>query len=159
MATRMNISDRGLQLIKHFEGCELKAYRCAAGVITIGYGHTGDDFEGRPLTMGMTISQDEADEYLKLDLAVFCRFINKQDFDIVQEQFDALVSFVYNVGTGNAEGSTLFKLLRKGPEYHREAAKQFLRWNKAGGEVKRGLVRRRQAEMDLFLEGVERRGL
>jgi lysozyme len=140
----MKVSDEGLSLIKHFEGCELKAYRCAANVLTIGYGTT------KNVTEDMEITQEEAESLLQEEMHEYEGYIN----DIVkvpleQHQFDSMVSWVFNLGSGNLFSSTLLKKLNNS-EYD-EVPEQIKRWNKAGGKVLEGLVKRREAEALLFL--------
>lgn len=149
------ISRRGLDLIKQFEGCRLKAYRDAVGVYTIGFGTTR--IAGMPVKPGLTITQAEAELLLQHQadehLAQALESI-ESDVYLSQNQIDALASFVYNVGVGAFKSSTLLKMLnRKQPA--KEVADQFMRWTKAGGRTLRGLVRRRQAERALFLEGAK----
>mgnify|MGYP006164041645 FL=1 len=139
----MKISKNGLNLIKHFEGCELEAYKCPAGVWTIGYGHIKTAVEG------MTITQHQADDMLIEEMNEYEGYINNSvRVDLTQNQFDAMVSWVYNLGNGNLNASTLLKVLNSG-DYAGVPA-QMMRWNKAGGKVLEGLTRRRQAEADLF---------
>lgn len=140
----MKLSTKGLDLIKRFEGCALKAYKCPAGVWTIGYGHTGPD-----VTAGLTITQSMADDLLKRDVARFERGVFALVGDTTQGRFDALVSFAFNLGLGALSGSTLIKL-HKAANYAL-AADQFKRWNKAGGRVLTGLVKRRAAEREVYL--------
>ena len=137
------ISDEGLDLIKHFEGCELTAYVCPAGVYTIGYGHTGD------VTPGQTVTQQEADNLLREDIRKFEKAVdNYTRVPLNQSQFDALVSFTFNCGTGAFRDSTLLRLLN---EYDYEgAAAQFGRWVNGSNGPLPGLVRRREAEEKLF---------
>lgn len=139
----MTTSDAGIQLIKKYEGCCLDAYLCPAKVPTIGYGHT----EG--VKLGMRITQEQADSLLKGDLvsreAAVRRLVR---VPVTQGQFDALVSFVYNIGTGAFEKSTLLKKLNAGDT--RGASAQFAVWNKAGGKELPGLTKRRAAERALF---------
>lgn len=140
----MNISKKGIDLIKRFEGCRLKAYRCPAGVWTIGYGHTNNV---RPDDI---ITQDDAEELLKRDLKVHEDNVKRVvKIALTQNQFDALVSFEYNVGYGAFANSTLLKLLNAGN--YNAASKQFERWVYAGDRVLEGLVKRRKAERELFL--------
>jgi len=140
----MNIGNEGLNLIKHFEGCELQAYKCPAGVWTIGYGHI------KGVSEGMTITQEEAEQMLKDEMAEYEGYVNKLvTVELNQNQFDAMVSWVYNLGGGNLSASTLLKVLNAG-DYAGVPA-QMMRWNKAGGKVLEGLTRRRQAEADLFV--------
>lgn len=140
----MKTSGKGIALIKSFEGCRLQAYRDSVGVLTIGYGHTGD------VKAGQVISQGFAEELLKADLMKFERNVTKYTpFAMNQNQFDALVSFAFNCGVGNLKklvsGRTPDQVAKKIPEY-----------NKAGGRVLAGLTRRRQAERALFLSGENR---
>lgn len=142
----MHISDKGLDLIKRFEGFRDTAYLCPAGVWTIGYGHTHDVKEGD------TISQDKAEELLREEVAAKYEPIvaaNTDSLELTQGQFDALVSFVYNVGAYNFETSHLLTHLKAGDI--EGAAAQFERWNRAGGKVLDGLTARRAAERELFL--------
>ena len=139
----MKIGYEGLKMIKHFEGLELNAYQCAAGVWTIGYGHT------KGVQQGMVISEETADEMLVEELKEYENYINDMvNCPLSQNQFDALVSWVYNLGPANLQASTLLKVLNAG-DYAGVPA-QIKRWNKAGGKVLEGLTRRRQAESVLF---------
>ena len=139
----MKTAQKGLELIKHFEGCELKAYKCPAGVWTIGYGHI------KGVQEGDVITEQQADEMLVEELHEYENYVNTLvDVPLNQNQYDALVSWVYNLGGGNLKASTLLKVLNSG-DYSGVPA-QIMRWNKAGGKVLEGLTRRRQAEADLF---------
>ena len=139
----MKISAEGLSLIKKFEGCELEAYQCSAGVWTIGYGHTKDIEEG------MTITKEQAEEMLVDELHEYESYVNEYvTVELEQNQFDALVSWVYNLGPTNLKSSTMLKVLNSG-DFDGVPA-QIKRWNKAGGNVLEGLVRRREAEALLF---------
>jgi len=139
-------SQAGVNLIKSFEGCKLTAYQDSAGVWTIGYGHTSG------VKAGMKITEAQAEAYLKGDLVTAENAVNgKVTYRIKQNQFDALVSFTYNVGSGNFGSSTLLKKLNQGDITG--AANEFDKWNKAGGKVLAGLVRRRAAEKAMFLNG------
>lgn len=139
-----HISDAGICLIRQFEGCRLEAYRCAAGVPTIGYGHTAG------VAMGMKITQAEAERYLREDVRSFEHAVNRAlTRPVSQNQFDALVSFAYNLGAGALRGSTLLKLLNAGDI--NGAADEFPKWNKAAGKVLEGLTKRRMKERQLFL--------
>jgi lysozyme len=140
----MKTSQKCIDLIKKFEGCALKAYKCPAKVWTIGYGHTNNV---RPDDV---ISKSEAEELLRIDLAKFEAGVNAAvKVKLTQGQFDALVSFAYNLGTGALQGSTLLKLLNAGN--YTGAAAQFDKWIYAGGKILLGLQRRRAAEKELFL--------
>tara|TARA_E500000178_G_scaffold349706_1_gene407159 strand:- start:5754 stop:6197 length:444 start_codon:yes stop_codon:yes gene_type:complete len=139
----LNISAEGIALIKKFEGCELEAYKCSAGVWTIGYGHTKDVVEG------MTITQEQAEEMLVEELHEYEKYVNESTtVALSQNQFDALVSWVYNLGPANLKASTMLKVLNSGK--YEDVPAQIKRWNKAGGKVLEGLVRRRAAEACLF---------
>lgn len=140
----MKISKRGLDLIKQFEGCKLEAYKCAAGVLTIGYGSTGSHVKE-----GMKITQKQADELLAKDVERFEVGVAKIAKRYNQAQFDALVSFAFNLGLGNLHASTLLRKHNSGD--YRGAAGEFARWNKAGGKVLAGLTKRRDAEARLYL--------
>lgn len=141
----MKINKAGLELIKAFEGLYFESYVCPAGVWTIGYGHTGDVEEGSVIT------ETEAEELLVEDLRDAESTVDSElvKVKLNGNQFSALVSFVFNVGSGAFSDSTLLKMLNNS-EYQ-GAADQLLRWNKAGDETLPGLTRRRQAERRLFL--------
>lgn len=142
---------KGIELIKEFEGCRLTAYKCPAGVWTIGYGHTGT-VDGKAIASGMTITAAKATELLRKDLATFEAAVNSYvTAPITQNMFDALVSFAFNCGAGALKGSTLLKKLNA--KDYNGAAAEFARWNKAGGKVLAGLTRRRRMESILFLTG------
>ena len=140
-------SQAGIDLIKSFEGCVLKAYRCPANVLTIGYGHTGND-----VCEGLVWTQAQADNALKNDLKKYENYVNSlaQEFDynFSQCQFDALVSFTYNCGKGN-----LYKLTQNGARTTNEIYNALPLYNKAKGKVLTGLARRRTAEQKLFASG------
>ena len=142
----MKTSSKGVSLIKSFEGCRLKAYKCPAGVWTIGYGHTAGVKEGD------TITQEQADEYLRNDLAKYEKAVINYDgiYHFNQNQFDALVSFTYNCGVGN-----LKNLTQSGKRTLSQISAKLLLYNKAGGVVLRGLQRRRTAEKELFDTPIE----
>lgn len=140
----MKTSEKGINLIKSFEGCVLKVYLDAVGVPTCGYGHT----TGLTRAMvGTPITQAQAEAYLKADLEKFEKAVDSLGLNLNQNQFDALVSFAYNCGAGNlkklCEGRTLSQI-----------ADKILAYNKGGGRVLAGLTRRRNAERALFLTGV-----
>ena len=146
----MKTGERGLALIKEFEGCKLSAYQCPAGVWTIGIGstHYGD---GTPITKGRTLPNEKAAiALLAATIGQFEKAVNAMNVELTQNEFDALVSLTYNIGAGNLASSTLVKMLKAG-DNKAEIAKQFLRWNKAGGKEMAGLTRRRKAESELFL--------
>ena len=139
----MKTSPKGIALIKEFEGLRLKAYKCPGGVWTIGYGHTAG------VKPGMVISEAQAEEYLKADLIAYERYLNGLGLALNQNQFDALVSFIYNVGTGNFSSSTLLRKVRANPQDN-SIMDEFLRWVYSKGRVLPGLQRRRLAEMKLY---------
>lgn len=145
----MQISEKGIGLIKQFEGCKLTAYQDSVGVWTIGYGWT-QSVDGKPIWAGMTIKQETAERLLKTGLVSYESDVSRLvKVGMTQGQFDALVSFTYNLGTRSLSTSTLLRKLNAGD--YAGAADEFLRWNKAGSKVLNGLTRRREAERALFL--------
>lgn len=145
----MQTSDKGIALIKQFEGCKLTAYQDSVGVLTIGYGWT-QPVDGKPIRAGMTIKQETAERLLKTGLVSYESDVSRLvKVGLTQGQFDALVSFTYNLGSKSLSTSTLLRKLNAGD--YAGAADEFLRWNKAGGKVLNGLTRRREAERALFL--------
>ncbi|WP_165464241.1 lysozyme [Enterobacter cloacae] len=145
----MQTSDKGIALIKQFEGCKLTAYQDSVGVWTIGYGWT-QPVDGKPIRAGMTIKQETAERLLKTGLVSYESDVSRLvKVGLNQGQFDALVSFTYNLGARSLSTSTLLRKLNAGD--YAGAAEEFLRWNKAGGKVLNGLTRRRGAERALFL--------
>ena len=147
----MKISNNGINLIKQFEGLSLKPYLDAVNIPTIGYGSTYYR-DGKKVTLNdKPISQDEANLLLE--------YIANKDFgdkintlvkvELNQNQFDALVSFCYNLGIGNFKSSTLLKKINQAD--FKGASEEFIKWNKAGGKILDGLTRRRQKEKELFL--------
>ncbi|ECO9767134.1 lysozyme [Salmonella enterica] len=148
----MITSEKGIRLIKQFEGCRLTAYPdpgTGGAPWTIGFGWT-HPVDGKPVRPGMTIDQATADRLLKTGLVGYENDVLKvARVKLTQGQFDALVSFAYNVGSRALSTSTLLKKLNAGDITG--AADEFLRWNKAGGKVLNGLTHRREAERALFL--------
>ncbi|WP_410495002.1 lysozyme [Cellulosilyticum sp. ST5] len=148
----LKISQTGINLIKQFEGCQLKAYKCPAGVWTIGWGTT-EPINGVKPHQGMVITQAQADSLLVNHLKAYEDAVNKLGTNFNQNQFDALVSFCYNLGTGIFKGN-LLKAIKE--EYWSNVASQMLLYNKArvNGALTelKGLTRRRQAESELFLK-------
>lgn len=142
----MHISDKGLALIKSFEGCVLTAYKCPAGIWTIGFGSTGPHVKP-----GMVITAPEAEALLKRDLSRFETGVNAmvEGAATTSDQFSAIVSLAFNVGLANVAKSTLLKKHKRAD--FKGAADEFLRWNRAGGRVLAGLTRRRAAERRLYL--------
>ena len=145
----MQTSEKGIAVIKQFEGCKLTAYQDSVGVWTIGYGWT-HPVDGKPIRAGMTIKQETAERLLKTGLVSYESDVSRLvKVGLTQGQFDALVSFTYNLGARSLSTSTLLRKLNAGD--YAGAADEFLRWNKAGGKVLNGLTRRREAERALFL--------
>lgn len=141
----MKTSENGIQLIREFEGCRLTPYEDTAGKLTVGIGHliqSGEHFE--------TITEQQAEDLLKNDLeaaeSAVCQCLN---VDVTQNQFDALVSFVFNLGGKRLLMSTLLEYLNNGEL--QKAADEFLKWCHVGTDVSEGLLRRREAERALFL--------
>lgn len=144
----MKTSQRGIDLIKEFEGCCLTAYADGGGVWTIGYGHTAGVCQGDVTT------EEGAEVFLCDDLVSTETSVSGAvDVPISQNQFDALVSFTYNLGSGNLNSSTLLKLLNSGNP--KMAADEFPKWNLINGQPSNGLTRRRESERSLFLEGLD----
>ena len=144
----MRISSAGLDLIKEFEGLRLKAYKCPAGILTIGYGHTSAAGEPKVLP-GMMISKDEAEAILKRDMVQYENGVRSQVTPaLTQGQFDALVSFAYNAGVGALQRSTLLKRVNAGKID--EVPAEFMKWTRGGGKELPGLIRRRRAEVKLW---------
>ena len=140
----METSENGIELIKEFEGRRLVAYQDSVGVWTIGYGHTKDVWEDR------LIIKKTADRLLAEDLAEFEKYVdNLVEVPLTQNQFDALVAWTFNLGPTNLSESTLLKKLNAGD--YDSVPDEMRRWNKAGGKVLDGLVRRREAEAQLFI--------
>ena len=144
----MNYSKNGLHLTENFEGLRLTAYPDPAthgDPWTIGYGHTGAEVH-----QGMTITQEQAEEFLMQDVQKAVQTVNsKVHTDLTQNEFDALVDFVFNCGAGNFAGSTLLKNINAGDM--EGAALEFQKWTHADGKVMAGLIKRRHAEAVLFL--------
>lgn len=140
----MKTSDKGIEFIIKEEGEVLHAYRCQAGVWTIGVGHTGG------VTPDLKINKEQSRQLLKSDLCRFEKAVNETiKHPLLQHQFDALVSFAFNVGTQAFKGSTLAKKINANAPYN-EIRHEFLRWNKAGGKVLAGLTSRRKREAKLY---------
>ena len=134
----------GLELIKEFEGLRLKAYLCSAKVWTIGYGHT------KGVKKGDTCTQEEADAFLVADVKWVLTAVERTvKVPLTSGQRAAVNSFIFNCGAGAFRTSTLLRKLNAGD--YKGAADEFPRWNKAGGKVIKGLVRRRAAERKVFL--------
>lgn len=146
----MEISAKGLDLIKKFEGCKLKAYQDSVGFWTIGYGWT-QMVEGKTVGPGMHITQTIADNLLRSGVEQYATGVAKRvRVPLTQNQFDALVSFAYNMGVKSLQSSEL--LMKLNASDYQGAADEFLRWVYAGGQELNGLVKRRTSERKLFLE-------
>lgn len=143
--TLMKISQKGIDLIKRFERCKLYAYRDSVGIPTIGYGHT------KGVKMGMSITQKQADEFLLEDIKPCERVLSAMGINYTQNQFDALVSWIFNLGEGKFKGSTMYKrIVAKEKDYR--VTDEMIRWVNAGGKPLLGLKRRRVAEANMFLQ-------
>jgi len=136
----MKINARGLEIIKYYEGCRLKAYKCPAGVLTIGYGHT------RGVKEGDVITQEQAEEYLKEDLKVYETHVMSLNdkYNWSSNEFSALVSFAFNIGS-------ITQLTARGSRSKEEIADKMLLYDYAGGKRITGLGARRETERELFL--------
>lgn len=141
---KMTTSRKGLQFIKEFEGLQLGSYKCPAGVWTIGYGHT------KGVKQGQVIDQSKADDYLVEDIAPAERDLNKLGVNFRQEQFDALVSWIFNLGAGNFNSSTMKKYI-VGDCTDEQITDQMVKWVNAAGKPLVGLKKRRIAEANMFL--------
>lgn len=142
---KRQLSSKGADLIKQYEGLRLTAYQDQGGVWTIGYGHTGGVYYGQ------TITQSEADRLFNSDVAKFVEGVNKKtyDIDLTQNQFDALVSFAYNVGLSAFGSSTLLKKLRVNPN-DSAIATEFRKWVNVNHTYNQGLANRREKEINLY---------
>ncbi len=139
----MKASEKAYSLIRQFEGLRLAAYRCPAGVWTIGFGHTSE------VVPGMSITKEQAEEFLMQDIVAAENIVNAECLNLRQCQFDALVSFVFNVGGGNFRKSTLLKKIKANPDDN-SIMDEFLLWVHARGVVLPGLQKRRLVEMRLY---------
>ena len=143
----MKTSYIGRKLIKTFEGYRSEAYLCPAGKWTIGYGHTSGVKEGD------TCTKEQADIYLQEDIQWAEKVVNAQNLRLNQFQFDALVSFVFNVGSGNFQESTLLKVIKANPKDYTAIEEEWKRWKYSNKQILKGLVRRRAAEYELYRNG------
>lgn len=142
----MNISKNGIELIKKWEQFRAKAYKCSAGVLTIGYGHTRTaSFNVQP------INEQQAQELLKQDIFILEKHLKPAlaGIKLRQCQYDAVVSFAFNAGIGNLKKATFYKLMKANPDNER-IADSWLTWRRAGGQYLRGLMRRRLEELQLY---------
>lgn len=148
----------GIELIKKYEGCKLKAYRCPAGVLTIGYGNT-TYLNGNKVKEGDIISQEEADALFKDTVDKFEQQVKMILGDTLkailpESSISALVSFAYNVGITAFAKSTLLRIIKDNKNNLKDIEIQFKRWNKANGKVLEGLVKRRKEEFEMYKNGV-----
>jgi lysozyme len=145
----MEVNKAGKDLIKKFEGCNLKAYKCPAGIDTIGWGATFYP-DGSKVKEGDVITQERADEMLDIMVEGFAKQVRPLiKKEVMDNNFSAIVSFAYNVGVGNLKKSTLLKKVNADPKDPTITA-EFMKWTKANGVVLKGLVRRREAEAKLY---------
>lgn len=146
----MKASDKAFALIRKHEVLKLNAYRCPAGVLTIGYGHTGKDVKP-----GISITAERAEQLLTADVAFAADSVatlaRTADVRLRQNQFDALVCFVYNLGIANLRSSTLWRCIAE-KRGDKAVAEQWMRWVYAGGAKLKGLVNRRTDELQLYLD-------
>lgn len=140
----MKTSQKGIELIKKYEGCKLYAYRDSVGVLTIGFGHT------KNVKAGMAITQQQAEQFLKEDISPIETVLNSLNINFTQGQFDSLVSWIFNLGVGNFKSSTMYKniVARKSDD---DITSQMVKWHNAGGKPLLGLKKRRCAEANMFL--------
>lgn len=145
----MHISQKGLDLIKKYEGCRLTAYKPVPTekYYTIGYGHYSP-----AVGKGLTITQEIAERLLKEDVVKFEKIVDNMGIHLRQHEFDALVCLCFNIGEGNFNSSTLRKKVIEKARKDAEIAAEFKRWNKSGGKVLQGLVKRREEEAQLWLD-------
>lgn len=141
----MTTSNKGKQLIKEFEGLRLKAYRCPAGVPTIGWGHT------KGVRIGQQITESQAEDLLVEDIAPIERHLNGLKINFRQEQFDALVSWIFNLGLGNFKSSTMYKRILANSQ-DEDITDSLIKWTYSGKQQLPGLMKRRVAEANLFLD-------
>lgn len=137
----METSNYAITNIKQFESCRLTAYKCPAGIWTIGYGHT------KNVIPGMKITQVQANNFIKSDISPIELFLNGQNLNLKQSQYDALVDFIFNLGINNFKNSTLYKLI-KAKSSDEKICAEFMKWVHSGKKVLPGLVKRRQWECE-----------
>lgn len=142
--TLMNTSQKGLDLIKKYEGCKLYAYRCPAGVLTIGYGHTNG------VKAGQAITQAQAEQFLREDIRPLETLLNDMRLNFKQNQFDALISWIFNLGAANFKSSTMYKkIIARADDL--DITDQMVKWYNAAGRPLLGLKKRRVEEANMFL--------
>ncbi len=139
----MKASQQAYNLIMEFEGLQLSAYRCPSGIWTIGYGHTSN------VAPNSVITQLQANLLLQEDIAQCERTLNRYNLALTQNMYDALISFIYNVGAGNFHRSALLSRIKANP-YDTSITDEFLKWIHSKGKPLAGLQRRRMAEMKLY---------
>jgi len=145
----MEVNKAGRDLIKQFEGCKLKAYKCPAGLWTISWGLTFYP-DGKKVKEGDVITQQQAEDYFNAVVDDFAKQVDALvKSNVTANNFSAIVSFAYNVGIGNLKNSTLLKKVNANPKDATIPA-EFRKWVRANGEVLKGLVRRRDAEAKLY---------
>ena len=140
----MNTSQKGLDLIKKYEGCKLYAYRCPAGVLTIGYGHT------KGVKAGQAITQAQAEQFLREDIRPLETLLNDMRLNFKQNQFDALISWIFNLGAANFKSSTMYKKIIAHAD-DLDITDQMVKWYNAAGRPLLGLKKRRVEEANMFL--------
>lgn len=151
MNSKNKTSINGLELIKKFEGLRLNAYKCSGGIWTIGYGNTFYKDNTR-VKEGDIITLDEANELLSVIVSKFEKdVLNVLKTPLNNNQFDALISFTFNLGIGNLSKSSLLKKINTNPN-DPSIKEEFHKWNKAGGKVLNGLTKRRQEEAELYFK-------
>ena len=148
----MNVSSRAIEMLKHHEGVRCKPYRDCVGLWTVGVGHLIGDGKSLPDEWNKTFTMEEVDALLRKDLGRFERGVQKFcPVPLKQGEFDALVSFSFNLGLGVLQRSTLRQKILRGDKTG--ASEEILKYNKAGGKIVKGLVTRRNDEYQLFLRG------
>ena len=149
----MNVSERCIRLIKHHEGVRNRPYRCPAGLWTVGVGHLIGDGKSLPESWNRTFTQEEIDDLLKRDLSRFENGLSKMlpNVKLKQCEFDALISFSFNLGLGCFQRSTIRQALLRGDK--KAAMESLVKYCKAGGKILKGLQNRRLDEQQLFLHG------
>jgi lysozyme len=148
----MQTSDAGIKQLQGFEGFRTTPYQDIVGKWTVGYGHLMIPGDGTEIHQNITVEQGEA--LLRKDLHTAEECINANCDELTQNEFDALVSFTFNLGCSAFERSTLLKFIKA--KNFEAAAKEFPKWNMAGGKISQGLLRRRLAEQETFLHGIYR---
>ena len=143
------MTKQGIDFIKRFEDCRLTAYKCQAGVLTIGYGHTQGVYQGQEIT------REEAERLFSSDIAKFEMGVRNLTvgLGLSDIQVDALVSLAFNIGLPAFKGSTLLKKIKANPNDREVISEEWKKWKLANGKVSNGLVRRRAEEIDMYFSG------